>query len=120
MTAIDFKPCFYEKIRQGLKKQTIRKLRKNPIKTDGKLSLFTGLRTKQCKLIARSTVKSIHNITINANGVVFIDDIEVVGDDLHELALADGFETDRPFQQFINFFRDHYELPFTGVLIKWN
>lgn len=120
MVAINFKPQFAEKISSGKKTQTIRSVRKNAIKTGDKLVFFTGLRTKNCQKIGSGIVKTTHELTILADGDVIIDNCEIFGDDLHQLACDDGFETDRPFQQFITFFRDHYGLPFTGTLIKWD
>lgn len=57
MAAINFKEEFAPDVEFGSKRQTIRKVRKNPIVAGEELKLYTGQRTKKCRLlkVARCT-----------------------------------------------------------------
>jgi hypothetical protein len=48
--------------------------------------------------------------------VVYLNNIILVPCELEALAQDDGFES---IGDFVGFFRDHYGLPFEGVLIRW-
>ena len=137
MPSLNFQKQFVELIESGKKRQTVRPVRKNPIKVGDKLYLFTGLRTKKCRrLVTPLSVmvsdgslyyreyyyenyvicKSVEKIKIEEwvtclNGEwLFKNGAE------YKLALADGFKDTNEFHKF---FKTNYKLPFEGVLIKW-
>ncbi|MDZ7824437.1 MAG: hypothetical protein U5K75_10660 [Ahrensia sp.] len=115
MPAINFSNQFFEKIQSGAKTQTIRKVR-----TDGRphcrvgdvISLYTGMRTKQCQLIALAKVKETRSVIISDGSIYSDGEIE----DHLAFAQSDGFDS---VAEFNKWFADHYGLPFHGVLIKW-
>ena len=112
---------FIDKILSGEKRQTIRKSGKkwDKVKVGDKLTLYTGLRTKECRKLGEAEVKSIDNIEIK---IGFIgSDVWLNNENLNEiacrrLAQADGFYGVR---DFLEFFDDHYGKEFKGKVIKW-
>lgn len=115
MPLINFKKQFSQLVEQGIKTQTIRTNRKFPIKKGNRLFLYTGLRTKQTKKLKETVCKSVQEITIDSNNVL-LDGVKLSQKEIIELAKADGFNDQ---QSFANFFKQNYNLPFYGVLIKW-
>jgi len=49
MPALNFQSRFADLVASGKKRQTIRPVRRHPIKAGDLLHLFTGMRTKRCK-----------------------------------------------------------------------
>lgn len=103
---------FIDKILSGEKRQTIR--RASPkwenVKVGDKLTLYTGLRTKQCRKLGEAVVESITPIVL----VPMEEDCAVktaLGNfllrpfNLRILAFADGFDSTFDFW---NFFTEHY------------
>ncbi len=64
MPSINFKPEFAEAVKNGTKRQTIRQVRKNPIKPGDMLTMFTGQRTKDCRKLCMHKCKSVEEIEI--------------------------------------------------------
>lgn len=131
MPSLNFQERFAALIESGQKCQTIRPVRKNPIRAGNNLYLFTGLRTRNCNNIitpvskpynSRKTGKHSEYVICKSVGKIEITEEDYKPDtclrynDIYELALADGFEC---ITDFINFLKKHYGLPFEGVLIKW-
>lgn len=117
MPAYNFKKEFAEKVESGLKRQTIRKTRK-----DGKRPvvgttayLYAGMRTKNCKKLGEHVIKSVHNISIKMSGV-YIDNVHITSNPLIKLAQLDGFDS---YTAMFDFFFKTHGLPFEGHLIKW-
>ena len=112
---------FIDKILSGEKRQTIRKTKEKweNVKVGDKLTLYTGLHTKDCCKLGEAEVESIENIDIY---IGFIgSDVWLNGDNINEdvcekLARADGFNGVR---DFLEFFHDHYGVYFKGKIIKW-
>lgn len=95
---------FIDKILSGEKQQTIRRFSpkwKN-VKTGDKLTLYTGLRTKDCRKLGEAVVESITPITIDTDDS-FVEIHTPLGDfklsylDLEDLAGRDGFDCVRDF-----------------------
>ena len=118
MPAYNFKPEFADKIRYGTKRLTIRKKRKrgNPNPGDV-LYLYTGMRTKSCTKLLEAKCTKVNNILISDDYDIYLDEIELNFFDAWKLALRDGFKVQ---EDFFLFFKNHYGLPFKGLLIKWN
>ena len=116
MPALNFKKEFADAVESGEKTQTIRKVRKRPIKTGDTLYLFTGMRTKSCRLLRKTICLGVMPITIDET-IVYIDRAQYKGSvSVGYLAKKDGFDS---ADAFLDFFRKQYGLPFEGVLIWW-
>lgn len=131
MGLYNFRPQFVQKIVEGKKMHTIRAIRVHPDKPGNVLHLYTGLRTKKAKLIARVKCTSIQEIRIEmqlyagkgilARGLIFpqviIDGVYLEPDEKESLARRDGFES---FADMIRFWREpKNRLPFKGHIIHW-
>jgi len=99
---------FKEKVLDGSKRQTIRKLRKHPIKIGDKLFLFWKMRTKQCERLGEGTcaetffikVLLLENFLDSAKPAYRIDRYEtpesfgfrqLTESECGDLAMRDGF-----------------------------
>jgi hypothetical protein len=117
MPAYNFKKQFAPMVEDGSKRQTIRKVRKTPTKPGDKLSLYTGMRTKACRLLEYTRCVDVQPVEVYAIGVVHVGGSALTPAQLHDFARADGFQDG---EQFVEFFRQEYGLPFTGAeVIKW-
>ena len=112
---------FKDTILSGAKRQTIRAVRKNPIKEGETLYIWWKQRSQNREKLGEATCTSIKHVFIN-NGV----EIKKAGNDfaaflsgkqLEEFAIADGFNN---WQELVEFFETTHGLPFTGVLIEWD
>ena len=114
MVAINFSPEFVGQIITGKKTQTIR--RSLRCKIGDELQLYTGQRTKDCKLIGRVICTDTDYCAIRPDYITFGDaDKHPTADDF---ARADGFSD---YQDMVNWFRAKYGSPiFIGHVIKWN
>jgi hypothetical protein len=122
MVAYSFKARFAEPILDGTKLGTIRAPRKRHARRGEELQLYTGMRTKHCRLIARKPCHAALPITLelNGEGVVSV----AAGDqtlqirDLDAFARADGFAS---FGELQRFWLDEHETSyFRGVWILWS
>ena len=112
---------FIDKILSGKKRQTIRKASSKwrNVKAGDKLTLYTGLRTKECRKLGEAEVESVEDIEIGIGffwSYVYWGGIEATEDEVREIAKADGFDCIR---DFLEFFDNHYGPNFTGKIIKW-
>lgn len=115
MPAYNFKQQFAEAVESGRKTQTIRRPRKRPPRPGDRLKLYTGQRTKSCRLLREVTCTQVLPIRLDR------DSVRVSGTRLSEtaltwLALADGFESG---EQLLAFFERLYGLPVELELIAW-
>lgn len=126
MPAFNFKKQFADDVRYGIKRQTVRADRKDGrlhAKVGDKIKLYTGMRTKECELLAEATVTQIARVRIEptcmyVNGKplpasLYSRDCEQTD---NEFAEADGFES---FMDMADWFSAVHGLPFEGTLIKW-
>lgn len=116
MPAYNFSSEFAPLVGSGEKTQTIRKRRKRPIQVGDTLYLYTGMRTKQCRKLGEATCTAVETIKIYPTQQIILGKQILRFSGRWKLAKADGFTGLRDFYAF---FRDHYGLPFTGILIKW-
>ncbi len=128
MPALNFKKEFAEKVADGSKTQTIRKPRKDGrphAKAGDKIRLYTGLRTKQRRLLCEARVTSVRPVMLDrtsmtlgghemrqGNGNQYFDPETFDGD----FAIADGFGE---YMEMAAWFDDTHGLPFEGVVIQW-
>jgi uncharacterized protein YqfB (UPF0267 family) len=120
MVAYSFKASFAAPIISGLKRQTIRADRKRHARPGEELQLYTGMRTRQCRLLRRAECVSVRPIEIDVQplliATIFIEGVPI--DDLNEFARDDGFED---LADMHKFWRDNHQPgQFTGVIISWN
>lgn len=115
MPALNFREEFVEAIISGEKRQTIRPVRKNPIRAGDTLYIYTGMRTKNCRKVSTVRCVSVDSIEIHP-GLIRLNGAMVFPHKLDEFIKADGF--DRRYK-FFEFFKLQYGLPFRGVVIRW-
>lgn len=113
MPALNFKIMFRPKIESGFKRHTIRAERAIPIKRGDRLHLYTGMRTKACKLIFRTRCTRVQQIEIR-EWCLKIDGELIFADECQQLAKHDGFEN---FEEMMAFWKGR--LPFKGQIIHW-
>lgn len=119
MPAYNFKKQFADLVESGKKRQTIRKLRKRPTVAGDKLFLYTGMRTKRCMLLMKTTCALVFPITIQVDErVIFWGDAAEVMPKLTAKCFvqADGFVN---FDDFFEFFWTTYGNEFQGQVIYW-
>lgn len=124
MVAYSFKARFAEPILSNQKLQTIRPVGKRRHAGAGSLlQLYTGMRTKQCKLVATRRCSSVHQIELMISPLdkkVFarVDGRSLSERDMILLARADGFGSVGDMWQF---WRENHKgvEKFDGLLIKW-
>jgi hypothetical protein len=118
MPAINFKKQFADKVRMGIKTQTIRAKRKDgkDPKVGDKLYLYTGMRTSSCEKLGEAVVKSVFDIVISPDGDVTLNKYRLSLSELSELARLDGFES---LVDFADFFDHGNGKAFKGLLIEW-
>lgn len=120
MPAYNFQKQFVPMILDGTKTHTIRKRRKHPTKVGDILWLYTGMRTKECKLTAVAPCVRVEPIVIWPFGTMIEINNELyrVGGRAREIALADGFEGTASFYEFFQRYKrdrlDDFEI------IWWN
>ena len=120
MVAYSFKQQFVAPILSGTKAQTIRADRKRHAREGEELQLYTGMRTKQCRLIGRSTCLGAVPVTIDlpANSVRVGGAIYQGWKSLDAFALQDGFDGWLSMREFWR--ENHSNTPvFSGILIRW-
>lgn len=118
MVAYSFKAQFADPIFSGRKRQTIRGQRRRHARPGEELQLYTGMRTRQCRLIGRATCTGVTCIAIVLTGSpeVLIPNRTVP--DLDGFARADGFTCWQDLHDFWQ--REHGPTEhFSGVLIEW-
>jgi hypothetical protein len=115
MPAYNFKKQFASLVERGEKRQTLRLPRKRPTKAGERLKLYTGMRTKQCRLLLEVVCRSVTPVTID-NHSIFMDGKRLDVVDSVRFAKADGFER---IEDFIEFFHNQYGFPVYLELIKW-
>lgn len=127
MPALNFQQQFAAPVESGQKCQTIRKPRANAIRAGQPLYLYTGMRTKACRLLRTTTCTSVIAVRMTRRVVQLAHPdhdqwIELAPWEVDEFAEADGFGS---VDDFFDFFIDEYHserdcgIYFTGNLIKW-
>lgn len=130
MVAYSFKARFVGPILAGTKAQTIRADRKRHARPGEALQLYTGMRTKHCRLIARATCESVVPVRLTFHRLLGpliweIDGVELGCDAMDEFAAADGFGGGGfPALDMAAFWVETHgegsdQIDFRGVLIRW-
>lgn len=128
MTAYNFKAQFATDVKSGKKLQTIRKVgKRKPPKAGSELQLYTGMRTKNCRLLARAVCTSVRPVQIDTRLMLVLlyagdqcPPLKIDGQWLVDLAKADGFAS---VEEFFLFFESqchpHDQGVLFGHLISW-
>lgn len=126
MPALNFKERFAEDVEIGVKRQSVRAHRKDGkphAKVGDMLKLYTGMRTKKCRLLGEAEVVDIADVRIEPtqmyiNGTLLFSALFSRDDPMtdDEFAQADGFGG---FMDMVDFFQEVHGLPFEGVVIRW-
>ena len=121
MVAINFKAQFADAVADGEKCQTIRKLGKLTPRPGNTLQLYTGQRTKFCRLLKETICLTVQDVAITDDSlinelVLTLDGKRLLFTEARAIALADGFDS---LVLMRDFFKDLYGFPFEGVLICW-
>lgn len=122
MVAYNFKARFAPPIIAGTKTQTIRANgRRRHARPGEELQLYTGMRTRGCRLLARPLCTAALPVEIALDVLVLrvtVDGLPVY--DLNTFARRDGFEDSADFQAFWEETHGLSEdTPFLGTLIAW-
>lgn len=127
MPALNFSAQFATLVEDGDKRQTIRAPRKDGrphCKVGDTIKLFTGMRTKSCRLLRTARVTGIDRVKINEtdmqlNGRQVFSTLHSRDADLtdNEFAENDGFDD---FMDMAAWFEKTHGLPFEGVVIYWD
>lgn len=122
MVAYSFKAQFAEPIRAGTKRQTLRNDRKRHAREGETLQLYTGMRTRQCKLVGTATCMSVAPIRLDLEDgrVEYPETGHAITqiDHLDMFAQIDGFADWRALMAF--WAKEHPSAPlWTGVRIVW-
>lgn len=121
MVAYSFKPRFIEPIASGAKRQTIRADRKRHARPGEELQLYTGMRTRHCRLIGRARCWEVDTVRL----LLSADRVEQGGHtyfaapgELDWFARTDGFAD---WSELRAFWAENHPRadPFSGVLIRW-
>ena len=124
MPSLNFKAKFAHAIASGKKRQTIRPLGKRKYKRGEKVYLYTGQRTKNCRLLGTAIIVDVRNIEIKNDispAIVRIQGVDGIPYQMDEITLDlyakhDGFSS---VADFLNFFKDLYGDVFRGQEITW-
>ena len=140
MPGLSYKGQFVEYVEAGLQKprqkgkriktQTIRNIRKHPIRPGQTLYHYFAQRSKYCRKLGESICKSVHNIQITKEGVYYsacLDGRRIIakGDfiqgqkELDKFARADGFKNWDAMRKWWVLTHGADCFPFHGQLIKW-
>jgi len=120
MTAYNFKPRFRASILAGTKRQTIRAERKRHALPGEQVQLYTGMRTRHCRIIGRAVCTTTSPVTIGVAESWVDDDCGRMTDPyfLDAFAHLDGFVGWAAMAAFWQ--REHPDVEvFSGVLIRW-
>lgn len=117
MPAYNFQERFAPAVESGEKRQTIRRRRKRRTRVCETLYLYTGMRSKRCRLLMEAECVEVCPVEFGDGGVNLDGWSMLAGSpNADAFARADGFGT---FEEMREWFRERYGLPFRGELIRW-
>lgn len=119
MPALNFQKRFAAAVESGEKRQTIRAERKDgrmPAKPGDCLVLYTGMRSKNCRRLAKVRCTAVETIRINRKDGKPIVWVRYQSMDAEVQAQADGFGS---AEAMADWFEETHGLPFRGLLIRW-
>lgn len=127
MPALSFQKQFAPAVESGKKLQTVRPLRKvRPFRVGDVAALYTGMRTKNCRLLGSGDVISVEPIEIascdlqaGARAIIRVNigPWSLSKKEREAFAKADGFTDARDMARW--FAERYVGAVFRGVLIRW-
>ncbi|RVU15202.1 hypothetical protein [Methylobacterium oryzihabitans] len=127
MVAYSFKARFAEPILLGAKAGTIRADRKRHARPGEQLQLYTGMRTRHCRLLVRTACTAVVPVRLSFHrqfgpGVFVVDGERLTASEMDAFAVADGFADVLDMSAF--WLAEHPPaagdaLDFSGVQIRW-
>lgn len=122
MVAYSFRPRFVPRILDGTKDQTIRAPRiRRHARPGEELQLYTGMRTRACRLIRSTVCIETMPCTLDWRGpIVFaLDSVRMAPDEMDVFARRDGFADVDDMGRFWK--AEHPDVDiFMGTLIRWH
>lgn len=128
MPALNFRARYVEPILAGTKIHTLRQMRRDgrdPAPGD-ELALYTGMRTKQCRLLERVTITAVRDCRLWIATDLSALRVELDGHALEPgvhpaFAVNDGFASVRELAEFFaeTYPEDWTDPPIRGLLIQW-
>lgn len=120
MGLYNFKAQFVPHILSGEKQHTIRATRAHGDKPGSTMHLYTGLRQKGARLLARVPCVKVEEIRIEQQRIgdwpeIYIDGARLSGDERIALASKDGFPD---FRTMVEFWKGR--IPFAGHIYHWD
>lgn len=122
MPSVKFQPRFAPLVQFGQKTQTIRPMRKRPLKVGDRLFLDTWegkpYRSKTRRL-GIGVIESVQLITLGrgpVHGEIIVDGQLLGNQERTAVARADGFSS---VAELLDWFEENHGLPFCGVIIRW-
>jgi hypothetical protein len=120
MTVLTFQPRFAPLVIAGTKSQTVRGVRKRPIKVGDRLSLrrWTGRPYASKQEMLREAV-CVETAAVNIGRAfleLMVNDVELDDAAANDFARRDGFAD---YSEMLDWFENVHGLPFAGVLIRW-
>jgi hypothetical protein len=111
MPAYNFQSQFVPMVLDRSKHHTVRPRRKRPTKPGDKLMLYTGMRTKQCELIAITQCTSVVPIALYIERVIglgiVLDGRGLSDKEIRMFAERDGFQNVFDFFEFFERYPEH-------------
>lgn len=115
MVAYNFQAQFAPAVAAGEKRRTIRaEGKRRHAKPGDAVQLYTGMRTRSCRLLGQSVCTASTYCAIREEGVTLGN---YPKGNIDDFAREDGF---RDFEEMKAWFRDMHGLPFVGRLIEWS
>ena len=125
MVAYSFQARFAGSVAAGAKTQTIRRHRRPPARharVGESIALWTGLRTKEARLIGHASCAGLYPISLRFGlgtvAHVRIGAKQLMGEQLDDFARQDGFQNGRDMSAW--FGETYGSLSFDGVLVMWS
>jgi len=125
MVAYSFRPRFAEPILEGVKGGTIRGARRRHARPGEELQLYTGMRTKRCRLIARKTCLAVEPVALVFElSTIWLGE-RLVAKALPELDAFARFDGFASYAELREFWRAEQpaapgqEEHFAGVHVRW-
>lgn len=116
---LNFQAQFAERVESGEKRQTIRQFRRDGkrLRPGDTVKLYTGLRTRNTRLLRTTTVESVSRIRMHVDeSVIEIDGARLTTGEAHGFAQLDGFES---AAEMFRWFVDQYGADFDGYCVRW-
>lgn len=120
MPAYNFQARFAPAVEAGRKLHTVRRRRNRETRAGERLKLYTGMRTKTCRLLREARCSAVKSLVIDEDGRWYVDAREQWTP--LEIAAFVAADTDGLMNpsQFLEFIATNYGLPFDdGVIIYW-